>query len=268
MRGNQRKLLLSISTFIFALFAFSGATLAWFNLSDEVSIADFGLEITTGENLKIEVSPGVFSNGSGNLANPVISFPALFLAQHGYSVSRVRLDPLTSLDGELFYIRQLSGVYHDPAYEHHPSGYFLSYYDLDLTFKSMSDTSLMKVYLNNGTTIALRAGDPNLVNTIRIAFIVDGETVMIYEQDAPIEKTNGFQPGFGLGEEQITTSARYNNTIETEANSYLFSLDVNATKTITVRIWLEGWDHQTTDDFYDVSSIVRTTLIFRGIPQN
>jgi len=267
MKPSYKKILLSVSTFLFALFAFTGATLAWFNLSDEVTVSGFDMEITTGENLKIEISPGVYSNGSGNLNNPIISFPTLFQSQHGYTVGKVRLEALTSLDGDKFYVRQLGGVYQDDAYEHIPGAIYLSYYDLNLKFKSMSDTSLMNVHLNTGTFFERVQGDPAMIGTLRIAFIVDGVTLMIYEQDAPVQKSNSFLPGYGLGEEQITTSARYDNTIEAAINSFLFSLDTNQEKTLTLRIWLEGWDDKTSDEFWKVTSIVKTYLVFKGIPQ-
>lgn len=125
MRGNYKKILMSISTFLFALFAFTGATLAWFELSDEVSVSGFDMEITSGENLKIEVSPGVFSNGSESIGNPKIIFPTLFYNQKGYTVNRVRLEPLTSLDGKTFYIRQLGTTYEDSNYIHVPEGQYL-----------------------------------------------------------------------------------------------------------------------------------------------
>lgn len=267
MRGNYRKILMSISTFLFALFAFTGATLAWFELSDQVSIGGFDMEITSGENLKIEIAPGVYSNGSESTGNPKILFPALFYSQKGYTVNRVRLEPLTSLDGKTFYIRQLGTTYLDDNYLHVPDGQYLNYFDFNLKFKSESSTSLMNVHLNTGTRVSNFHGDPIIPNTVRIAFIVDDVTIMIYEEDALVQPSNSFKPGYGLDGIQLTSSAKYDGSLEGALNSLLFTIGPNETQTMTIRIWLEGWDHQTNDDFWKVTSVVKTFLRFRGIPQ-
>lgn len=327
MKSMQRKLLLSISTFIFALLAFTGATVAWFNLSDEVTIEGFDMNISTGENLLV-LLPGVDGTDEAHWSNAIdaVVVENLYKAQRllaqgvSYAPSDLRLEPLTSLNGYEFYNRQLPNAsaqatyralahaYTSPTTTTHRSKYF----ELDLTFRSDSQTSSLKVYLNRGDELIeiiesklVAAGLSALEGALRIAFVEEtvlgsgifNKTMLIYEQDAPIAPSNSFtrvnnpvgpvnnyhpQPTWQDAEQvvQTTTSARFNFTAETEANSYLFTLPpatsgdllANA-KTIKITLWLEGWDAGTTDELWqqgiaDIDDLAFTvSLNFKGIPQ-
>jgi hypothetical protein len=320
MKSMQRKLLLSISTFIFALLAFTGATVAWFNLSDEVTIDGFDMNISTGENLLV-LLPGFDGTEESHWTNAIdeaiveTMYKAQRLAAQGvqYAPSDLRLEPLTSLNGYQFYNRQLPNsagqatyreagfLYTSPTSATHRSKYF----ELNLTFRSDSSTSSLRVYLNKGDelieiieTKLKAAGLTTLEGALRIAFVeettlgtgVFNKTMLIYEQDGPVAPNNSFtratnfhsQPTWQDVEQvvQLTTSARFNFTSETEANSYLFSLppatDGNLlanSKTIKITLWLEGWDSGTTDALWQQGIATpadlgfTVSLNFKGIPQ-
>ena len=54
MRSTSRKLLLSLSTFIFALVTLFGATFAWFTSADTATVTSFNLSINSGNNLLLK----------------------------------------------------------------------------------------------------------------------------------------------------------------------------------------------------------------------
>jgi len=233
MKTIQRKLLLSISTFIFALLAFTGATVAWFNLSDEVAIEGFNMNISTGENLRVKMkvedpdNPGFYIWEWVNEVHTE-DIERLFNLQRiekqggaGYLLSDLRLEPLSSLDGIDFYNRQLMNAageawfqngnykYNAPTTTYN-STHQLKYFELDLTFKSHSETTSLKVFLNQGgsiddplypiTAINSGTGISAIEKALRMAFVDltqdenldDVEPLMIYEQDARIQKGNSF----------------------------------------------------------------------------
>lgn len=236
MNSMSRKLLISISTFIFALLAFTGATVAWFNLSDEVAIEGFDMNISTGENLQVKVIRNVEGTWTEVWDNAVTAADIYYLFREqikvkqglsegdAYDVGDLRLEPLTSLDGQTFYNRQLANIFgeslylnsnyqYNPPTTSHNSTHQYKFFELELTFKSESATTNMKVFLNNGgnesdpeypfTWLSNTNSAVDMAGAMRMAFIVGGQTSMIYEQDADVIKKNSFNNALLPGNSKV-----------------------------------------------------------------
>ncbi|HOI47335.1 MAG TPA: hypothetical protein PLR26_06345 [Bacilli bacterium] len=281
MRSTSRKLLLSLSTFIFALVTLFGATFAWFTAADTATVTSFNLSINSGDNLLIKNSAGTFVT---NLTAADVL--ALYNAKHSTTLTdldEVKLSPLTSKDGETFYLEQKTTTYADSARRYTPGAAGMFYLDLDITIRALVP---MDVHLLSGTT-AMFVSTVSRAGAYRASFYDNTTLLKIWESDAPVAANDSLEragnfitpsgpaAGLDLGG-QTTTSALYNYesaAADSTVNSRLlqnmaaYSGTTPTTgthandKTITVRIWIEGWDILTTDDLKTDSLAVNLRFI-------
>lgn len=281
MRSTSRKLLLSLSTFIFALVTLFGATFAWFTSADTATVTSFNLSINSGNNLLLKNSAGTFVT---NLtAQDVID---LYDAQHSptYALANLRLSPLTSLDGEDFYLEQKTTTYLDAGRLYTPGTAGMFYFDIDITVRALAP---MDVHLLQGAT-GMFVSTLGKAGAYRASFYDSTTLLKIWESDAPVVANDSLEralnfitpsgpaAGLDLGG-QTTTSALYNyesasanSTVQSKLltmAAYSGATPTTGThandKTITVRIWIEGWDILTNDDLK--TDILAVNLRFIGV---
>jgi hypothetical protein len=289
MKSTSRKLLLSLSTFLFALVALFGATFAWFTQADTATIETLNINVTAGENLKIEDATGAFVT----TLTPV-QVAALYNKQHTtggllfdesntYTYNNLRVVPLTSLLGMDFYTEQAGTVYENAGYSYTPGTAGIFYFDLVLNFQasipmnvhlkadSIDDILSSMVDIDGLGDIQERGG------AYRIAFIdFDTDaTIFIWERDATDSTSwnslllaNGNvqtpYPTWDPVIQQLTRNSFYNGTVESLTNSLIYQFSTAGTKEILVRVWLEGWDKHALDYLKDTQFSMG--LQFVGMP--
>lgn len=290
MRSTSRKLLLSLSTFIFALVTLFGATFAWFTTADTATVDTLSFNVSTGANLMISTTD-VADPATGNYAAVVTSaqIATMYNTQHTtggklfgtntYTLPNLKMTPLTSLDGRTFYVEQKAGtVYEAPGYLYTPGAAGIFYFDIVLTFRAAAPMNVHLAYDATLPLITSTVSSTERGGAYRMAFFVGSATspAMIYEKDANDGVTNSLaragnthtQPTWDPAVTQMTTAALENGVPgNNRTNSLIMTMnpgvETYAYQTVTVRLWLEGWDLQTIDQLK--SSTMSVNLKFIGL---
>jgi hypothetical protein len=290
MRSTSRKLLLSLSTFIFALVTLFGATFAWFTTADTATVDTLTFNVSTGANLMISTTE-VALPADGTYASVVTSaqIASMYGTQHTsggklftgvqYALSNLRMTPLTSTTGNTFYVEQKAGTeYYAAGYQYAPGAAGVFYFDIVLTFRAAAPMNVHLAYDASLPLITSTVSSTERGGAYRMAFLVGAATtpVMIYEKDAPDTKTNSLirggnfhtQPSWTDAPVQTTTGALENGVPgNNRTNSLIMTLNPGAEtyayETVTIRLWLEGWDLLTIDALK--SSTMAVNLKFIGL---
>jgi hypothetical protein len=293
MKSTSRKLLLSLSTFLFTLVALFGATFAWFSAADQATVSTLTINVTAGENLKLLKSGtvGVDAIYATNLLSSDIQ--ALYNLQHvattgalnsgptTYTYGNLYLTPLTSLDGAAFFTEQKSALYLDNtnnSYTPGTAGIF--YFDVILTFQAIIPVDIHLLYDAIPLLSSIVATAPTeRALAYRIAFFEGANLSLIWESDAPDVPNNSLVRASNYHSNiftwvpdavQNTTGARY-DYLENDAKTYSKVASIASASPaspgyayVTVRMWVEGWDILTDDDIK--ASVVLMNLKFIGLP--
>lgn len=287
MRSTSRKLLLSLSTFIFALVTLFGATFAWFTAADQASLDGFNLTVSSGQNLLIKNSSDTFVTTLS-----VGEITTLYNNQHvtqgvlnpsttiAYQLGQLRLSPLTSKNGSTFYLEQKTTTYADAARLYAPGAAGMFYFDLNITFRALVP---LDVHLLYDATTPLFTSSKGYAGAYRLSLFEGATPIRIWESDAPVVGNSSLTrggnfidptgPAAGLDlSGQTTSSALYNYesaSADSSVNSKVFTMaayngvDTTNDRTVTVRIWIEGWDVLTINSLKD--DVLTVALKFVGV---
>jgi hypothetical protein len=154
MRILSRKILISVISLTFALFALGTATFAWFTLSDTVTVSQFSATVTSSDGIEVSL-------GSSNLdfyTNIPLSVVTSFLNGAGFG-SNFRMNHITSQNG-LTFVDMNGNAKTDFSYKE-------GYIQFQLRFRSL--TPGVKIYLANGSGLSSDAknwaSDADFINS-------------------------------------------------------------------------------------------------------
>ena len=271
----MKKLILSIVSIIIAIIALGTSTFAWFSLSNRASVGQFNAEVTGGEGLEISLD-----NSSWYSSIPSSVMQAHLASIYGGSLSEDKpiLRDVTSFDGKNFNVfndiaddgwiefnimfrsRSLSEVYWTNAqlgganFNWTPDNEFLLGEEYQVSPEST-------VVINPAN--ALRLSIEGVVDNVSTVYAYEkadgvdgnvylGTTPSIYGSVSYYNAKNSANP--------INVSDFPDNLLDTFTNFYpttsenkqILTLVENGSTSyyegsITVRVWMEGWDADTYD---------------------
>lgn len=250
-RAQKRiQLKVSILVFILALLAIISATLAWFTLNTFSSIDDLEMTIGTGAELFIsDKNHGTDLSLYGKtITNEMVNEQ---LAKYNTSLAEIKLDPVTSSNGRVFYSEEGGDRTENTGGFLEFDVYLIATEDMWIHLTSDDTENNAK----NGTLVSTNSSAPmsNVTRAVRISFTGDGESAKIYEPNSgsPV----GGQTTFDLPEPM-----RYTD------NTRLFKINSMEPYKTTIRIWIEGEDPECINNIRDSHLSVR--LCFKGTNDN
>ncbi len=250
-RVKQTRVKLSVFLLVLLLVSMVTTTFAWFTISSISSVHN--MEITIGTGVQLLISD---EDHGDNLAEYVSEITGedinRQLSAFDASLDNMKLDPLTSSDGTVFYTER--GVRRDANDD--------SFLEFELFFIATED---MWVHLtsdeseegaDDGTYITTSStgiqGD--IVNCVRVSFTDEQSgTTTIYEPNkgSAVANQNTFDLPVPMGYSDDTR---------------LFHVDALTPKMITVRVWIEGEDPQCDDDVQNAN--LQIQFNFEGTDDN
>lgn len=235
MNRAGSNLVTSLLLLLVALVAVSAVSYAWFTLSDNTRLNTLRMDVTTGLSLRFDLDPHAeFTDYKQTLSFEEIA--DRILKDQGFDMREVPLDPVTSEDGQNFFLENGTGVL--PT-----SGKYLEF---TLHFMAMSDMYVHIVDFasaageDNGTLIWSNS-EPQLGQAMRMSFTwQEGSHIYSYR-----------------------SGINYN---EFNDDNKMFFLRAETDKPVVVRIWLEGTDPLCTNDLKGADYSIR--MRFEGTDEN
>jgi hypothetical protein len=258
LKEVQKKILLAGMVAVFAFLVTIGSTYAWFTIVNENSVEAVSVNVQAQQSLLIMMDDDEAHGGNGlnlvddetylnNPANYVTNLTNAIISAE-YDFESIVLEPVTTLNGRAMTWRDTSTI-----------GIANKYVEFKVWVLSQTDT--VNVAVENLTLTANNtpASKDNVKQAARLSFDDAVGNPVIFGLD----KDFGFNDGTGLPSETATAIAAYHGiyyTTEvggavagesTEAlgsASTAFSLTAGQPKRITIRIWIEGWDEECTNN--------------------
>lgn len=265
---QKRKFKTALIMSLVCVVLLSGATFAWFTISNTAKV----------NNLKLTV----VAEGSLKIAEEVDGHLGTYSSEINFGTSGQKLYPCTTTtDGQTMkkplYSSSdvVSGVKEIAEAEKN-----LYYYEKVMWLKVEETGGGTNQY---AITLAKRSGETapytgsyvidksennkSAANCIRISFIIDGTTVAIYEPNNGVSNSNeGSKATDNSGAGCTNTTLLHKQISDgtfipitgkdpyyTNDSSELFSVTANTEKKVTVRVWFEGTDDQCTNAIQDGS---------------
>ncbi len=224
----RRRVAMTLVLAAFALVAIVMSTFAWFSIADSAKARQLAIEANADGSLRFDL------DAHGAYADYVITLgfdqiTSRIASEQGIDVDAAQLTPVTSTDGQGFYLENGSEA----------SASTGAYLEFTLHFISLDDSvvRLTGQAGSNGAagTAFLSTASDALPLAMRMSFTADGQT-WIFDPNASVSaSTSGNVTTFGLDTAEAT-----------EANN-MFSLAAGQDKSVVVRIWLEGSDANCTN---------------------
>ncbi len=224
----RRRVATTLVLAAFALVAIGMSTFAWFSIADSAKTRQLAIEANADGSLRFDLDAhDAYTDYVTTLGFDQIT--SRITAEQGIDIDASQLVPVTSSDGQNFYLENGSEAVASTG----------AYLEFTLHFISLDD-SIVRLTGQAGTdgaagTEFLSTSSDALPLAMRMSFTADGQT-WVYDPNAGVSASaNGQVTTFGLD----TAAA-------TEASN-MFSLAAEQDKSVVVRIWLEGTDANCTN---------------------
>ncbi len=258
MKEVQKKILLAGMVAVFAFLVTIGSTYAWFTIVNENSVEAVSVNVQAQQSLLIMMDDDEAHSGAGlnliddnvylnNPANYVTNLTNAIISAE-YDFESIVLEPVTSLNGRTMTWRDTT-----------TTGISFKYVEFKVWVLSQTDNVNVAVENLSLTANNTPASKDNVKQAARLSFDDAVGNPVIFGLD----KDFLFNDGTGLDTEVADGIAAYHGlyytTVEgsavtdesTEAlgsASTAFSLTAGEPKRITIRIWIEGWDEECTNN--------------------
>ena len=277
---NTKKLLIATIMLVFAFVAAVSSTFAWFTMQQEAEVSNLELQAAAaGTDLQVSLTGEDGSYGyTVSLATTGAKLVPVTYDKSDNKFYQLAIDTAAANKGKYMY-EEATAIAPGTAEGADNEGYLV--YDLYFKTSSEDEVNLML----DMTSIFVADGDDNILGTLRLMFVpVNGETLdytnaIIYEHNYDENSTFGTGDYFDDANKYIaynafthtsypflnaidddgkytlndaffatrkyTTNEAYNASEKTLA---LGTIDNTNAVHYSVRIWLEGWDGDTTSE--------------------
>ena len=258
MKEVQKKILLAGMVAVFAFLVTIGSTYAWFTIVNENSVEAVSVNVQAQQSLLIMMDDDEAHGGEGlnltddavylnNPANYVTNLTNAIISAK-YDFESIVLEPVTSLTGRTMTWRDTT-----------TNGVAGRYVEFKVWVLSQTDTVNVAVENLALTANNTPASKDYVKQAARLSFDDAVGNPVIYGLD----KDYLFNDGIGLNSGVAAGIAAYHGIYYTTevggavANestealgsaSTAFSLSAGVPKRITIRIWVEGWDEECTNN--------------------
>lgn len=246
--SSRQSVLTSLLLVLAAIVTITVASRAWMSVSDNTRLRAVRLDVTTGYALRFDLyAHESFSDYARSLRYADIA--QQILAQKGFDINTVPMEPVTTSDGETFWFED--GTAASPN-----SG---AYWEFTLYFRSEKD---MLVHLTSANSssgqdgTAITSGASTLPDAMRISF-TSAEGTVVYDPGGAEYTHYENYSAFSLPNSE--------NMLYNEQN-VLFNLPANENKAVIVRIWMEGTDPACEDSLKKADFGIR--LRFEGTDED
>lgn len=224
----RRRVATTLVLAAFALVAIAMSTFAWFSIADSAKARQLAIEANADGSLRFDLDAhDAYADYVTTLGFDQIT--SRITAEQGIDIDASQLVPVTSSDGQSFYLENGSEAAASAG----------AYLEFTLHFISLDD-SIVRLTGQAGTdgaagTAFLSTSSDALPLAMRMSFTADGQT-WIYDPNAGVSASaNGQATTFGLDAAAATEA------------SNMFTLAAEQDKSVVVRIWLEGTDANCTN---------------------
>lgn len=258
MKGIQKKILLAGFAAIFAFIVTIGSTYAWFTVTSANQVQAVTLNIETADSLLIMLDDPTANTNAGyiydadhdkatldNPANYKTVISSTDIAAY-YTMADFVMTPVTTTDGTSFTNRAGSSV----------SGNIL----VTMSFWVMSQSKSANIAVHE-LTLSANNGTPiknTVVDAIRFSVTSPDDGTKVFGKDKLYSFDDGGTLIDSADEAAITllhgvyytagTAVAGESTATLSSATTTFDLAPDTPEKITIRIWIEGWDDECTNN--------------------
>lgn len=245
MKNKRKKKIIFtiILTFIISIVAYG-----WFSINNRADVNNLAISAGTEGNLLIAEAT---NNGPGTYGNKI----------NLSAGDDVVLNPVTTIEGREFYSPIYSGedvvsVKKITNNTELTNGYiYEKQFYLKVENEGRGNNGNYYIYLvanagNNGTYVkdAENTSGDTAANSVRVSFTIDNETV-VYEPNADGNNISSEMAGDRVSNtynsyatEKQNRQGVFTNSSNGNDSNYLFDIEADRDKLVTMRIWIEGKD--------------------------